>query len=165
MTWVDYAIIGIIALSALIGLLRGFVREALSLTAWVVAIWVAVEFSGRLAPVLTQYIPVPSLRLIAAFAALFLGILILIGIINFLIVRLLAKTGLGGTDQMLGVVFGIARGVVVIAILVLLAGATPFPKDPWWRQSMLIFYFEDLAMVARNLLPADIASHFAYQDS
>ena len=165
MIWVDYVIIGIITLSALIGLLRGLVREALSLTAWVVAIWVAVEFSGRFAPLLTQYISVPSLRLIAAFAALFLGILILIGIINFIIVRLLAKTGLGGTDQMLGVVFGIARGVVVIAILVLLGGATPFPKDPWWGQSMLIVYFEDMAVIVRNLLPADIASHFVSQDS
>ena len=165
MIWVDYAIIGIIALSALIGLLRGFVREALSLAAWVAAIWVAVEFSGRLAAVLTHYISVPSLRLMAAFAALFLGILILIGIINFLIVRLLAKTGLGGTDQMLGIVFGIARGVVIITLLILLAGATPFPKDPWWNQSTLIVYFEDLAAMARNLLPADIASRFVYQDS
>ena len=164
MIWVDYVIIGIIALSALIGLLRGLVREALSLTAWVAAIWVAVQFSGQLAPVLTTYISVPSLRLIAAFAALFLGILILIGIINFVIVRLLEKTGLGGTDQMLGVVFGIVRGVVVIAILVLLAGATPFPKDPWWNQSMLIVYFEDMAVIVRNVLPADIASHFVSQD-
>ncbi len=163
MIWVDYVIIGIIALSGLIGLLRGLVREALSLIAWIVAIWVALTFTHEVAALLVERISVPSVRLMAAFAALFITTLILAAIINYLIAKLVDKTGLSGTDHMLGVFFGIARGVVLVAIIVLLAGATPLPKDPWWRQSVLIEDFQNIAVWLRDFLPTDIARKFNYE--
>jgi membrane protein required for colicin V production len=162
MIWVDWVIIGIIALSGLIGLLRGLVREALSLIAWAAAIWVALSFSHYVAGLLVKQISAPSVRLIVAFAALFVITLILAALVNYLIAKLVDKTGLSGTDHMLGVFFGIARGVVLVAIIVLLAGATPLPKDPWWRQSVLIEDFQNMALWLRDFLPADIASKFDY---
>lgn len=163
MVWVDYVIIGIIALSGLIGLMRGLVREALSLIAWIAAIWVALSFAHYFADALHAYIALPSVRLMAAFAILFVTTLILAALINYLIAQLVDKTGLSGTDHLLGVFFGVARGVIVVAILVLLAGATPLPKDPWWQASVLIDDFQNVALWLRSLLPPDIAKNFVYE--
>ncbi len=164
MTWVDYAIIGVIALSVLIGLVRGLVREVLSLAAWIVAIWVAFRFAHYLADALVEKISTPSLRLAAAFAVLFLVTLILAGAINYLIVKLVSKAGIGGTDHALGGVFGGARGAVIVALLVLLGGATPVTKDTWWQESMLIGHFQNLSVWLRNWLPEDIAQKLQYEN-
>ncbi len=162
MIWVDYVIIGIIVLSALISLVRGFVREALSLVTWVLAFWVAWTFFRELAVVLEPWIATHSVRLGIAFAGLVTATLIVGGIINYLIGQLVEKTGLSGTDRLIGVVFGGARGVVLVAILVLLAGLTPMPEDSWWKQSVLIPYFQDIAIWLKQFLPPDIAAKFRY---
>ncbi len=162
MVWVDYAIIIIVTLSALISVLRGFVKEALSLVAWVLAFWVAFTFHQNLATILTQYIDTPSLRLISAFALLFVVTLIIAAIVNNLISTLVKKSGLTGTDRMLGVIFGIARGVVIVAILVLMAGLTQLPADPWWQDSIFIKHFQEMAIWLKGFLPEDIADNFHY---
>jgi membrane protein required for colicin V production len=64
---------------------------------------------------------------------------------------------------MLGVVFGVARGAVIVGILVLLAGLTPLPSDPWWRESMLVPHFERFALEIRGLLPAEVAQYFEFR--
>ncbi len=162
MVWVDYAIIIIITLSALISVLRGFVKEALSLVAWILAFWVAFTFHQNLATVLTEYIDTPSLRLISAFALLFVVTLIIAAIVNNLVATLVKKTGLTGTDRMLGVIFGIARGTVIVAILVLMAGLTQLPADPWWQDSIFIKHFQEMAIWLKGFLPEDIAANFHY---
>ena len=111
---------------------------------------------------LSGSISVPSLRLAIAFFVLFVATLLLAVLVNFLVGQLVEKTGLTGTDRVLGVVFGVARGVLVVAVLVLLAGLTAFPSDPWWRESMLISHFERLAMQIRGLLPPQVAGYFTY---
>jgi membrane protein required for colicin V production len=60
------------------------------------------------------------------------------------------------------VVFGMARGAVIVAILVLLAGLTPMPHDPWWHESHLLKYFQDFALWMRNYLPKEIADNISY---
>ncbi len=161
MTWVDFFIIGIIALSAIISLIRGFIREAFSLAAWILAFWISWMFFRDLA-VHLDMIEVQSLRLGAAFGILFLVALILGALVNFLIGQLVQKTGLSGTDRVIGVLFGVARGAVLVAIMVLLAGLTPFPNDAWWQESHLIGYFQELAIWLRDLLPPDIADKFNF---
>jgi membrane protein required for colicin V production len=156
-TWFDYGIVGLIALSALIGVMRGFLREVLSLIAWIVAIWVAMTFTEQVAGFFANVIEAPSMRLTAAFALLFLGTLLAAAIVNYVIVSVARKTGIGGTDRLLGLVFGVARGAVVVALIVLAAGLTPLPNDPWWRQSQLIGYFEGGAMWMREFLPKEVA--------
>lgn len=161
MIWVDYVIIGIIALSALISLMRGFVREALSLVVWVAAFWIAWTFFRELALHLEMIDP-PSLRLGVSFGILFLTALVLGALVNFLVGQLVDKTGLSGTDRLIGVVFGAARGVLLVAVLVLLAGLTPFPNDPWWQESRLIPFFQEVALWLKSLLPTDIGGAFRF---
>ena len=162
MTVVDYGIIAVIVLSALISLIRGFVREALSLAGWILAIWVALGFTRDLSMLLADYISAPSARLAIAFLVLFFVTLLLAGLVNFLAGQLVDKTGLSGTDRTLGVVFGSARGAVIVAILVLFAGFTAVPQDAWWSRSALLPHFQDLALWIRSFLPPDIASQIKY---
>ncbi len=137
-------------------------REALSLAAWIIAFWVSWTFFRELAAYFEQWISVPSMRLGVAFLLLLIVTLILGGLVNYLVGQLVEKTGLTGTDRMIGIFFGIARGVLLVAIVVLLAGLTAIPSDPWWHESVLIGYFQDLAMFLRDFLPSDIASKFKY---
>jgi len=160
--WIDVVIISLVALSAILSLFRGFVKEALALITWLVALWVAMAFYEELAAWLSQWIAVPSAQKVTAFGVLFVCVLLLGAIVNYLAGKLVDKTGLTGTDKMLGVVFGIARGAVIVAILVLLAGLTPVPQDPWWQDSQFLGYFEDLAMWMRDFLPSEIANNITY---
>ena len=162
MAWIDIAIIALIVLSAILSLFRGFVTEALALATWLVALWVAMTFYVELAAWLSQWITVASAQKITAFAILFILTLLLGAAFNYLAGKLVARTGLSGTDKMLGVIFGAARGTVIVAILVLLAGLTPVTHDPWWQDSQLLGYFEEFAMWMRNFLPGEIADNIEY---
>ncbi len=161
MIWVDYIILGIIGLSAVISLVRGFVREALSLAVWVLAFWVAWTFFRELAEQI-DWFALPSVRLGVSFAILFITTLMLGALVNFLMGQLVNKTGLSGTDRLVGIFFGAARGALLIAVLVLLAGLTPFPNDPWWHESRLIGYFQELVLWLKELLPPDIGGKFSF---
>ena len=160
--WIDVVILALIALSAILSLFRGFVKEAVALVTWLVALWVAMAFYEDLAAILSQWISLPSAQRITAFAVLFICVLLLGAIVNFLASKLVNKTGLTGTDKLLGIVFGVARGGVIVAILVLLAGLTPLPQDPWWQDSQLLGYFQELAMWMRSYLPNEIADTITY---
>jgi membrane protein required for colicin V production len=145
MIWVDYVIIGIIALSALIGLARGLIREVISLAVWIIALAAAWLFYEPVAAELEPWIATPSLRIGAAVLILVVAVLIVGAIVAWLLTMLVDKTGLSGTDRLLGVVFGAARGVVLVALIVFLASLTPVTQDPWWDQSNLLGHFQVLA--------------------
>jgi membrane protein required for colicin V production len=162
MHWSDILILSLIGISALISLLRGFVREAFSLLVWILAFWIAWTFFRDLSMRLDQLIATPSVRLGVAFVLLLLAALMVGGLINYLVIQLVQKTGLSGSDRFLGMIFGGARGVLVVVVLVLLAGLTPFPQDPWWQESRLIPYFEHLSVRLLALLPADVADWFRF---
>jgi membrane protein required for colicin V production len=161
--WIDYGILGLIALSAVVGLLRGFIREAFSLLVWIVAIWIGLTFSHDFAPLLGKYIQVPSVRIAAAFVALFLLTLLVGGLVGYLLTQLVQMTGFSGTDRLLGLLFGVARGALLVSVLVLLAGVTPLPNDPWWKESTLIPPFQKLALWLREHLPAGLAGYVTYR--
>lgn len=127
MSWPDYAILGLIVISLLVGLLRGFMREALSLVVWFAAFWVAFSFTNGVAEWLGEGISQPSVRMAIGFIGLFLVTLLVGGLVVYLVGELVDKTGLSGTDRLLGAVFGALRGLVLVAALLLLAGFTPIP--------------------------------------
>jgi membrane protein required for colicin V production len=162
MLWIDILILAIITLSAVISLVRGFVREALSLATWIAAFWVAWLLFRPLAAQFESWIEVPSIRLGVAYAVLLIAVLLLGALVNHFMSLLVNSTGLTGTDRLLGIFFGAARGAVVVAILILLAGLTPFPRDDWWHASELIPYFQEMAIWLRQFLPPDIADNFRY---
>ncbi len=162
MIWVDYVILAILGISMLVSLLRGFVREALSVVTWIAAGWVALAFSGRFSQLLEPYIQTPSARAVVAFAALFFATLLLGALINYLVGQLVQKTGLSGTDRVVGMLFGLARGIAIVAVLVLLAAPAKLPQDPWWKESTLIPHFQKVAIWMRGFLPPEYAKDFSY---
>ena len=137
MVWVDYAILIIIGFSTLISLTRGFVKEAMSLVVWVVAFFIASQFYGDLAVFFTQ-ISDQMIRRGVAVVALFVSCLILGAIVNYIIGQLVIKTGLSGTDRVLGLVFGAIRVVLIVAALLFAIDSfTTLPNSPWLRESQL----------------------------
>jgi membrane protein required for colicin V production len=159
--WADVAILAIILLSALISLFRGFVREALSLVSWFLAFWFALSFCHPVSDLLVNYIKSPTLRMGAAFGGIFIVVLIVCGIINYLISTLVDKTGLSGTDRLLGILFGLIRGVLVVAALLLVARmTTPMQDETWWQGSMLIQHFEPVEVWLQGFIPQTVVEHF-----
>ena len=162
MIWIDYILLAIIVISALLSLWRGFVKEALSLASWIVALWVALLFFHDLADWLARWIDAPSVRDAAGFGLLFVVTVLIGGVVGYLAGELVSKTGLTATDRVLGMLFGVARGVVIVAVMVLLAGLTSLPQDPWWRESLLLTHFQDVALWLKSFLPADIAENISF---
>jgi len=153
LNWTDYGILILVLISVVISLMRGFVREALSLVTWILAFWVGFTFYPYLSVYLTGYIASASLQTVVAFLILFITTLVVGTLVNFLIAQLVHKTGLSGTDRLLGVLFGFGRGVLVIGILVLFAGMTSFPRDAWWQHSVLLAYFKPVAFWLKGFFP------------
>lgn len=155
MVWVDGVFIAVIILSALVSLWRGFVREALSLATWILAFWIAWAFSDRAAPWFARWIETPSLQTVAGFALLFFVVLLIGALVNHFATLAIEKTGLTGTDRMVGMIFGLLRGVVLVAILVMVGLILNLSRDPWWHDSFFIPYLEPLASWLMGLFPGD----------
>jgi membrane protein required for colicin V production len=142
MVWIDYAILAVIGISTLISLVRGFVKEAVSLVIWISAFFIASTFYVNLATYLTN-ISDQFLRNAAAIAILFVTTLILGALVNYLIGQLVSKTGLSGTDRVLGLAFGALRGALIVsAILFFMDAFTPMAQSQWWQTSVLIPEFQ-----------------------
>lgn len=162
--WIDYTIIAIIALSVLISVMRGFVREVISLVIWIAAIAVSFIFYRYIAQLMVNIIHSDEVRLVISFVGLFIVTLVLGMLINYLIGQLLANTGLSGTDRVLGVIFGVARGVLVVVLLMMLVGLTPFSKESTWQESVLVPHFKPLEKWLSSFLPNSMRSHIELQD-
>ncbi|MCW8926004.1 MAG: CvpA family protein [Xanthomonadales bacterium] len=159
MQYADYVVFGIIIISILVGALRGFIKEAFSLVVWAAAFLVAFLYSGVLAQQLESHIELPSARTSLAFIGLFLLVLLVGGLVTFLVGKLVEKTGLSGTDRLLGGVFGGVRGLAIVLAIILVAGLTPVTQDPWWKQSKTIQSLLPLAEWTAQFLPDYIQEH------
>ena len=160
MAIIDYVILAIVVISTLISLVRGFVKESLSLLTWIAAFAIAIGFAQSASSLVPKAVDIPSARVALAFMVLFVVVLIVGGIINWIISTLVNKTGLTGTDRSVGMVFGLVRGVFIVAVLILLAHLTAMPNEPWWKASVLLPQFQIVADWIQALLPADMAQHF-----
>lgn len=162
MTWFDYAVLAVLAVSVLMSLIHGLVRELLALASWVVAFLAAQFFAVDAALLLPAAVSNPSLRLLAAFAVIFLVTLVFMSLLAMGLSRLIKNAGLGGTDRLLGAVFGLARGLAIVMMVVLLAGLTALPKQQAWRHAVLSPPLEVLANVIKVWLPHDLSKRISY---
>lgn len=145
MVIIDYLLAAIFLLSALMGLFRGFIKEAISLLGWVLAVWCAWRYGAAVAERIPSFVDDSAIEIWVARAIVLIVVLILSGLFSRLIAFIIHQSGLSGTDRIVGMVFGMARGVLLICLVVLLLDATGFSADPWWQESKLIPYAEPLA--------------------
>jgi membrane protein required for colicin V production len=161
MTVVDVVVIFVIFLSALFSLLRGFVKEAISLATWIIAIWLAATFAPQLADALPSNIESEAVRQATGFGVLFVLTLMLGTVVNMLVSQIVKKTGLSGADRIFGVAFGVLRGGLIIIVFVIIGGMTPLPETDWWQSSTLLQWFESTAIVIQEYIPEDL--NLSYQ--
>lgn len=162
MTWFDYAVIAVLALSSLLGWWRGLVYEVLSLLGWVAAFAVARLFATNVTPYMPDALSTDALKTAAAFALLFILTLIVCSILAWLLSKVVKWIGLGWLDGSLGALFGLVRGVLAVLLAVVLAGYTGLPQAPFWRDAWLSQPLVSMVQVARGWLPESVAQHVHY---
>lgn len=162
MTWIDFVIIGVVLISCFISLIRGFVREAVSLASWVISFLIAWNLHGSFAGFFQTSIESNNLRLIVAFFILFVLSLIMFAVINFFASKMVQRTGLTGVDRTIGVIFGFLRGILLVTALVALAGLTHLPRSQLWHDSVFLVQFQAVAIWLTGLLPAEVAKNFVF---
>jgi membrane protein required for colicin V production len=151
--WVDLAIIGVIALSVITGLIRGFAKELIALCVWILAIWLAFNYSQSLSPWLQNYIQDKTVRNVIAFILILLGTLIVGGIVNALFGFILKRTGLSGTDRILGMGFGFIRGVFIVALVMVVIKMTSLSYTSYISHSTLYAKFRPVVDWLSRLMP------------
>ena len=171
-TWIDIIIVVIFLISTTIALLRGFVREAVSIVTWVAAIWLALSQSEQVSFLLPEAIDSasfslgeneygPNIRVGIAFVLIMVGVLVFGALINFVLSQIMKAQILKGVDRMLGMVFGLVRASVIITILIMTASAfTTLPQASTWQTSQLIKPFEQAAVWVVAQLPDRYAQQF-----
>ena len=164
MTTLDLIALGIISISVVISMLRGLVSEVLSLVSWVAAFWMAKELSSYVASFLPFDLQMQSVRLVIAFVLTFFGVWLATALLRMLLTGLLDASGLGGVNRMLGSLFGLARGTLIVTVLALIAGFTDMPKSAQWRESMLSVPFERIVLALKPWLPQALADNLHYDD-
>ncbi len=165
MSGADIAILLVLAISASVGLFRGFIKEVFSLATWGAALLLSFLFRSQVGQLLPLDPELGSIVLdLAGGACIFILVLVCGGLVSHLLSKLAEATGLSGTDRTLGSVFGLARGlVIVLAILIFLPAMAPVEEVNWWASSFLIpefLAFESWAMELLSSLSSWIVGFF-----
>ncbi len=168
MTIFDYFIIATLAISAVISLSRGFFKEVISLGSWLIAVWAAFTFAEKLAPKIVTLIPVENLAIgesviiqtVISGALIFFAILMLGALVNYIFSIAVQKTGLTGSDRFLGVLFGAARGALIVAIVTMIISKSSLvQKENWWQASQLKPYALRAANIVQAITPDEFKSY------
>ena len=162
MTSFDYAVIVIISLSVIVSIMRGLLKEVLAILGWVVAFYVAKTYSIQILPLMPVEIPSNALRMLASFLVLFVATLIVSSLLAIALASIFKKMNLGWLNRLLGVFFGLARGVMIVGIIVFLAGLTSIPQDARWRNAMFSAPLEALVVSAKPWLASNMAPYIKY---
>ncbi len=163
MIWVDYFIAGVVCIAMITGFLRGFSLEFFSLVFWLMAIGIGLSFSREFSVFLESNISNPLPRITASFLSLFLITLAVGGLIRLLLGDSIRKPKLTFAERLGGIIFGIMHGMAVTVILVLLAGLTALPDDPWWKESKFLPPFEICAIWLRDNISSGLAEYVHYR--
>ncbi|WP_298135727.1 CvpA family protein [Acidiferrobacter sp.] len=162
MSWVDIVIVLVIGLFVLVGVLRGFISEVLSFLTWVLSFLVAWLFSGDFTGWFAGHVKDANLRSVLVFFLFFFVTFVILVIVSHFIREAWFKVSSRAVDRLLGGAVGFVKGALVIVLMVLLAGLTPFPGYPSWRGSLFVGYFQGVALYMAHWLPADVARSLRY---
>ena len=162
MTSFDYLVLMVIAISIILSVMRGLLREVLAILGWVAAFYVAKTYTNQVLPMMPVNIPTEPLRILAAFLVLFLATLLVASLLAIALSAIFKKIGLGWLNRLLGAAFGIVRGLLVVCVLVFLAGFTSAPKDARWRNAMFSAPLEALVTSLLPWVPVSIAKYVKY---
>jgi membrane protein required for colicin V production len=163
MTAFDYAVLAIVGLSLLLGVWRGLASEVLALAAWIAAFIAGKALAPEMAPVFSEWIKEPALRYAAAVGVIAVMVLAVVAIARLLLSKMLRAIGLGPLDRFLGAAFGVARGGVIVMLLVLIGGMTTQPREAWWREAKLAPPLETAALASKPWLPPEVAKRIRYR--
>ena len=163
MTVFDLIVILVVAVSVGFSIWRGLVREVLALLSWIAAFWLARLFAGVVAGWLPSSWTHQGLRYAIGFIAVMLVTVLVLSLASMLIARLVKAAGLTASDRMLGAVFGLIRGVLIVVVLVLLGGMTSEPREHYWRNALLSKPLEKMALWAKPWLPDDVGRRVSFE--
>lgn len=163
MSVLDLIVLLVLLLAVVRGLMRGMVDTLFSLAAWILAFVLGKWGAAMLAPLLPVAVETPSIRYFAAFAVIFLVVLIGVLLLGHMLAALVRTAGLGGTDRVLGGALGLAKGVVILVGLTLAAGLTSLPRTDFWKQASLSHSLQVMALFALPLVPADVAKYIRFE--
>lgn len=149
---VDYIILAIVIVSALMGLVRGLLREAIAVITWFLAIVLAWNFAPSLEPHLGGVLVGSPLRIWAARAIIFVGILLLGGAVAVIVSHYVRVSMFAGLDKFLGLVFGLIRGVVIVGAFTIAVQALRMDEDASWKRSKLMPYATGVADALRGIV-------------
>lgn len=162
MTWFDFGVLIVLGMSLVISLFHGLIREMVSLGGWVGGFILATLFGGRVAELMPQSLG-PLLGALLGFLLVFASILAIGWVAGLALSSAVRASGLGPADRALGAIFGLVRGLIIVLVVVLLAGLTPLPREPFWRDAVLSGPFETAALALRPFLPEGLAHRLRYR--
>lgn len=163
MTAFDYVVVSIVVASLLLGLWRGVIGEIIALVAWVLAFFAAKWWGAEIAQALFTGIADPALRIVAGWVAVFVAVLLLMALLRLAVRGLLKALGLTITDRLLGVIFGVARGLVIVFVLVAVGGMTAVPKEKWWSEAQFSAPLETAVLAGKPWLPPEVAKRIRFR--
>ncbi|HRK77008.1 MAG: colicin V production protein [Hydrogenophilales bacterium 17-64-11] len=163
MSMLDLIVLLVLVLTVVRGLMRGMVDTLFSLAAWILAFVLGKWGALMVAPLLPIATDNPGIRYFAAFAVIFLAVLIGVLLLGHALASLVKAAGLGSADKVLGGVLGLAKGLVILVGLTLAAGLTSLPRTDFWKQAMLSDSLQALAQRALPLLPAEMAKYVRFE--
>ncbi len=160
----DLVILGIFALSALISFMRGFFREAMSLAIWGGAVIITLAYTDRFATLLAiERVESQQARATISAVVLFAGTLLAGNLINWVLGRIMARKTLSIADRVIGVIFGMVRGLIIVTLLVMAGNLVPeLKQEPWWTESTLLPKIQPMAQFVHARLPEEIGQHFDF---
>ena len=162
MTWLDYAVLIVLAASILWGVWRGLVHEVVSVASWVLAFLAANLLAGPIGEALPKSMLTPEARVLVSFVVVFIATLVVCTVVGHLLSKMMKVAGLGPLDRTLGGVFGLARALVILLAFALVAGLTALPRQPAWRNSVSGASLAQGALAVRPWLPRSFAERLRY---
>ncbi len=162
MTWFDFGVLIVLGASLAISLFHGLVREMISLGGWVGGFVLATLFGGRVAEMLPQSLST-TLGAMIGFLLVFVVALAVSWVVGLILSSAVRASGLAPADRALGGVFGLARGLIIVLVLVIFSGLTPLPREPFWRDAVLSGPFETAAIALRPFLPQGLGQRVKYR--